>query len=461
VRERAEGDQRLCLLHLAACYEQQGRSVEAERLLRAWLSSQALDQDVLCRLMEVLAEQGRMQEALTWYERTCEALQEEGEEPDRRTQETMEWMRALPIQRTPAIAKGAREQASRLPALIIPSLPNPGGEEGSRGFSASLFLDSSLLDRLERALITPMKPDSIMLDHLSSLIFMQKRQLVQGQGTSWHDLLIGASNNLRVFMNLLESHVQVDRRLLTLIGETCLLIADVLFNIGEYQMALRYYTMSIRVAQESRNATLQAIACGRYSLLLIDQQQPSQALSLADEAIQFAAAGASSLVYSWLWAVKGEAYANLGQEKPCLEALEMARHLLERKEEKEDCYTFVAELAPSVYGLPKLLGYEGACYLRLKQPEQAQRVLSISQRASSHPHHQSLVLADYAMTYIQQQAPHDACFFASKALYATQQTHSKRAFQRVLAVRAALTPWNDLPAVRDLEEQLLFSRQSL
>jgi DNA-binding SARP family transcriptional activator len=99
VRERAEGDQRLCLLHLAACYEQQGRSVEAERLLRAWLSSHALDQDVLCRLMEVLAEQGRVQEALTWYQRTCEVLEEEGEEPDRRTLETMEWVRALQSQR--------------------------------------------------------------------------------------------------------------------------------------------------------------------------------------------------------------------------------------------------------------------------------------------------------------------------------------------------------------------------
>ncbi len=87
VRERAEGDQRLCLLRLAACYEQQGRSVEAERLLRAWLSAHALDQDVLCRLMEVLAEQGRMQEALSWYQRTCEVLDEEGMEVTKYTQD--------------------------------------------------------------------------------------------------------------------------------------------------------------------------------------------------------------------------------------------------------------------------------------------------------------------------------------------------------------------------------------
>jgi len=91
VRERAEGDQRLCLLRLAACYEQQGRSVEAERLLRAWLSSHALDQDVLCRLMEVLAPQGRMQEALTWYQRTCEVLEEEGMEVTKYTQDLVQF----------------------------------------------------------------------------------------------------------------------------------------------------------------------------------------------------------------------------------------------------------------------------------------------------------------------------------------------------------------------------------
>jgi len=124
VRERAEGDQRLCLLHLAACYEQQGRSAEAERILRAWLSTHALDQDALCRLMEVLAEQGRMQEALTWYERTCEVLQEEGEEPDRRTQETMEWMRALQIQRKPVVVNNFKEQRF----AIVPTSSSPEKE---------------------------------------------------------------------------------------------------------------------------------------------------------------------------------------------------------------------------------------------------------------------------------------------------------------------------------------------
>ena len=152
--------------------------------------------------------------------------------------------------------------------------------------------------------------------------------------------------------------------------------------------------------------------------------------------------------------MKAEVYANEGEEKPCLEALETAREQLGRHEERVDCYTFVTELVPSVYGAAKLLGYEGACYLRLKKPEQAQYILAASQESSSHPHHQSLVNADFALTLIQQDAPQEACNFVIQALTSVQQTGSTRAFQRILSVRQALHPWDSLPEVRELDERI-------
>jgi hypothetical protein len=98
----------------------------------------------------------------------------------------------------------------------------------------------------------------------------------------------------------------------------------------------------------------------------------------------------------------------------------------------------------------------------LKQPEQAQRVLAVSQRSSSHPHHQSLVNADFALALTQQGAPQDACAFAVQSLTSVQQTGSKRAFQRILSVRYALHPWDDLPAVKDLDERIfLFSKEGV
>ncbi|MEO7021375.1 MAG: bacterial transcriptional activator domain-containing protein [Ktedonobacteraceae bacterium] len=78
LRERTEGDQRLCVLHLTACYGTHGRSADEERLLRQFLSDHPRDEDILCRLVNLLAQQGRSQEAVRWYQRTLEALEEEG-----------------------------------------------------------------------------------------------------------------------------------------------------------------------------------------------------------------------------------------------------------------------------------------------------------------------------------------------------------------------------------------------
>lgn len=322
--------------------------------------------------------------------------------------------------------------------------------------SPRVFLDSGLLDRLERAFAPRVKIDRSMLDSLQLVTFELKKQLVQGARTNWSGLLTVASNQLRLLINLLESRSGRDQQLTSFIGETCLLIGDVLFNRQDYQAATQYYEMALRAAQEASNMTLQAIVSGRYSLLLIDSHQYRQAQPFVEEALRLARPNASSIVCSWLWAVKAEMYANEGGEKLCLDAIEAAKEQLGRREERVNCYTFVAELVPSVYGTAKLLGYEGACYLQLKQPEQAQHVLAASQKSSTHPHHQSLVNTDFALTFIQQNAPREACTFAVQALVFVQQTGSTRALQRILSVRQALHLWDGLLEVRELDERIGF-----
>lgn len=78
LRERAAGDQRLCLSQVAACYHARGRMAEEEGLLRQVLSTFPQDEDLLSRLVTLLVTQGRFQEALRWSQRTVEALEDEG-----------------------------------------------------------------------------------------------------------------------------------------------------------------------------------------------------------------------------------------------------------------------------------------------------------------------------------------------------------------------------------------------
>jgi DNA-binding SARP family transcriptional activator len=87
LRERTEGDQRLCVLHLAACYGTHGRKADEECLLRQFLSDHPHDEHMLCHLSALLVQQGRSQEALRWYQRTIEILEEDGIEMMEQTKE--------------------------------------------------------------------------------------------------------------------------------------------------------------------------------------------------------------------------------------------------------------------------------------------------------------------------------------------------------------------------------------
>ena len=462
-RKHAEDMLRQVRLWLAESYETQGKLWQAGEQYRAMVLTDPSDEEALQHWLEMLARHGKRQEALKCYQEMKSFVEAQGFSLSPEIEQVVASLRKQPAL-SPLSATQASESMLSSPIYAIQDimLPKHIARKHSMDFPLSprIFLDSGLLDRLERAFAPHARIDLSTLDYLQLVTFELKKQLVRGRLANWPELLIAASNQLRLFTNLLEAHSGRDQQFTTFIGETCLLIGDVLFNMRDYQTATRYYAMALRAAQEASNITLQAIVSGRYSLLLIDSHQCHRAQPLMEEALRLASPNASSVICSWLWAVKAEVYANEGEEKPCLEALEAAREQLGRHEARANGYTFIAELAPSVYGAAKLLGYEGACYLRLKQPEQAQCVLAASQKSSSHPHHQSLVNTDFALALIQQDAPQEACIFVTQALISVRQTGSTRAFQRILSARQALHPWDDLLEVRELDEQIvLFTKE--
>jgi transcriptional regulator with XRE-family HTH domain/tetratricopeptide (TPR) repeat protein len=342
---------------------------------------------------------------------------------------------------------------------ILPSMPSLGKPDSSVAPQSPAFLDFGVLDRLERALSPRPKIDQTMFGYLQLVISELEKQLVQGKPTNWPGLLFTAINQLGFYTNLLESNVERNERVILLIGEACLLIADVLFNMHDYHNAERHYKMALHAAQQAQNVALSAIASGRYGLLLIDSERFTEAEQLLEHALRLANQDISSLVCSWLWAVKAEAHANKREEKPCYAAIEAAKEQLSLKRERMECYIFNADLVPSVYGTTKLLGFEGACYLRLKQPAQAQRVLAASLKRSFHAHHQSLIHIDFARSFIQQGSPQEASAYANQALDFVQQTGSNRAFHRILSLREDLHRWDRLTEVRELDERIILAKK--
>ena len=75
------GVRRRILYKLVELYLKEKRIWQAEELLYAFLEENPTDEDALCRLMILLVEQGRRQEALQLYRYTVDVLREEQRGP--------------------------------------------------------------------------------------------------------------------------------------------------------------------------------------------------------------------------------------------------------------------------------------------------------------------------------------------------------------------------------------------
>ncbi|MEO8955818.1 MAG: BTAD domain-containing putative transcriptional regulator [Ktedonobacteraceae bacterium] len=86
-RRTINGARHRVLYKLVDLYLKENRTSQAEELLFTFLEQDPTNEDALCRLMVLLAEQERPQEALQLYQYAAYALQEEKTEPNAYTRE--------------------------------------------------------------------------------------------------------------------------------------------------------------------------------------------------------------------------------------------------------------------------------------------------------------------------------------------------------------------------------------
>ena len=161
------------------------------------------------------------------------------------------------------------------------------------------------------------------------------------------------------------------------------------------------------------------------------------------------ASGQSPRIACWLAAIRAEVYAHLSDPDACDAALNIARMLTEEASLGEDRYA-------TGFNPSRLAGYEGACFVRLRQPD---RALPILQQALAFLdpqaiRRQSTLFTDMGIAHAQQGNVQHACQFAIQALAITTQTKSLSVLERVRQVRTELEPWKDMEEVKDLERHL-------
>jgi len=327
------------------------------------------------------------------------------------------------------------------------------------------LLDPDILERLLGILKKPSSIDEMTLAHLSGITKHYWQMFASTTGLTRYHLLGGLSGHLRTITGLLEYSLPTDiqNHLCILASETTQTIGEILFDINDSNTAETYYNIAVETAKNAHNNTLRAVALGRKSFIPVYGENPQQAILLLQEAHHLASQTAPDITHAWLSALEAEAYANNQDAHSCYKALEKAEHFLSRVKPDETGYARPGESEYARFSRTVLLGYKGVCYVRLHQPEAAQRVLfeSIASMGDTRLRHKSITLVDLAMTYIQLGEITEACREAEQALVIMAHTRSPRTFDRVLDLRDELEQWKTEQSVKNLDEQIATLRPSV
>jgi DNA-binding SARP family transcriptional activator len=502
-REYLEGLGRDTVHRWTALLRQMGHIEEAILRLRAYWLEHPTDEDALRPLLEMLGECERFGEAEESYAKARAALAEDRHEPDERTVETIEAVRALKVQGShsahSSLGRASLAQMSaRLPFSVSDQQQNfafsPSGilnqnmpvdsiqrhkvlqsehllrihsleagiatmkETRRRLLQYVLSISASMIARPQlffEAMESELAPslvakwtrmDDITLAHLEGMTRSYWKLFYHV--SSKYELLPGLSGHLQTILQFLQSPQpgSIRNRLYALASEAALIVGTILFDMQDHQYASMYYRFAITAAKEAGNNALRAIGLGRLSFLPIYTDTPQQALPLLQEARALLPSSSYPMIRSWLALIEAEAVAHLHDESACEKALAYAEMMQGQSESEEEAlWTQINDAT--------LPGYQGVCYLQLQSPTKALEILqSTLHHLTSHAHrHRSIVLTDMAMAMIQMEEIEEACYLLRQALEITTQTKSLMVILRMQGVRSSMEKWKQTPSVKELD----------
>ncbi len=465
--------------HLADLYLQRGQLSLAEEVLEQQIIRFPTDQDALYRLLLLLEQQGYLEEACVLYQRASYALGAVGKQPaahvkvyyEQLQQTVLAGKQIVPVARVQPsehLQTGLQSAITLSPTQVLEVFPHASTASALFTSDQENTLDLVKTHRQQLHDLLMLASTVLVLSPYarwpisegertsSTLVTMAIDELERMTESFWRlcantslDLLGNLVEHFRTIIQLLKQVQARDavQRLCSLAGEIAQILGKTLFDLHEYTLAWSYYTFSLKAAQAAFNHELWAVGLGRMCLLLIYWIQPHEALPLLQEAQQLTVQ--SPRILCWLAAVQAEVYAHIGDTEACDAALTIAKRLATQASLGEDHYA-------TGFNSSRLAGYEGACFVRLRQPDRAlpalQRALSLLDPQAIR--RQSTLFTDMGIAHAQQGNVQVACQLAIQALVITTQTKSVSVLERVRQVRKELEPWKNTEEVKDLERRL-------
>ncbi len=310
-------------------------------------------------------------------------------------------------------------------------------------------LNPDALERITHVLAHPSRIDRQTVDSLEAIT--NHFWGLYRSATVKIDLLSSAIGHLQTLNRLLRSAGpgEVERRLATMVSHTAQIAGEIAFDVQDISRAEDYYKLAIEAADLAGDQALQSIALGRLGFLPIYRRQFKEALSPLEEAVRLSAHGATPTARAWIAMMKAEALSNLPDADGC-------SHTIGEAESLFACATPGEDTLGTGFTRSTLISYEGICYLRLHQPDDAQKALQTSLQEFTQPtRRRAIILTDLAHSYVLQEEIEQACHIAGEALTLANQTKSSRAVQRLRKLQRELKPWRSTVDVQQLNEQLL------
>jgi transcriptional regulator with XRE-family HTH domain/tetratricopeptide (TPR) repeat protein len=238
-------------------------------------------------------------------------------------------------------------------------------------------------------------------------------------------------------------------RLLRCRGQSALLAGRLsAFDLHEPVVARGYYNLALEAAREAQDGLLAAAALGHVSFIASAESNPDAALSYLNGAAREASGHAT--VGSWLAAVEAEVFAQSGQTRRSLAALDRAEATFAHGPHERLPVWF------DYYDATRLAGFRGYVQLRAGRTDEAAGSLAEALRDLPTPaiKQRAVFLTDLATVHLQDGDLVHACAEAGHAAQLLRTAGYATADDRLVQFREAADPWKNHRAVLDLDEQL-------
>lgn len=232
-------------------------------------------------------------------------------------------------------------------------------------------------------------------------------------------------------------------------GWLCALLGHVAFDLG--QDSAVHCATALRLAEEVGDAELTAWVRGTQALVAIYDGRPDDAVQFARAGRQVAPAGSASGVR--LWGLEARAYARKREREPAEHAMAAAERGFDGLSQQPNGSIFS-------FDRPFLPYYAGTAYVDLRQSKRAreyadQAIALCDAAPADWPATRVQARITVAIALGQQGQPDGAGRLGMEALeLCVPRVRDVPVARRFAELLKALRPNRDVPAVRDLEEQL-------